>query len=910
MEELIISSVKLMENDTEEKAEIDCENVGESIQEIDAEQNDSLTVAEENDPETTAKENSPETIVEENNPEVVGKDVSTNKSIQTQKSDFVKFRQIMNEHLNGETVEVPDGVIQSVLTSYTLAGYLDHAVPLSKELIVMKLHRDCCTTLLDLLRITEGLCFIHEKMVSAIVHLIKMQLLKHYPKFSTQGYEALYSCPPTIYLSALCIPTLGNLVCKKMGLPSSSVKVMQMTGQDLSKLENSLQEDLAAKRVPIMIIASIGSHHTGEVDNLIKVTQLSQQFKTWLHLEGHLISQLGILENVSPSIQIADSLHLDLRQWLGIPSLPFVTMYRHCETALQKAACLTPGGCSPFTVVPLWFALQGCNAETINKRFKNALELTTAFVEQLSKFQNINIMSHIPKTSKYLAGESKNDDVEAENVETASTNEETAEGTDKGENEAEVDKEDAAIEKTGDESEKADAEVENTDGEGEKNGAELGNVGAEMENVGAKVNKDGSGAEDNDTFKEEAVSEMTQTNDEENKSDTEKDEVENEEIDEIGKEAEENTEVINSSETAAENLVEGEKHSTNSDVDLKEVANSEPEEDEDTNTEIKESALEDDVNETVEGQIEKDNAEERTKAQALMTTVCPVVVFQYRPKTKGCNDLPTNVLDDLNFWLVQVLERASDVIHIDVIDADPKGYALRFSPYDCKTFPNMEQLMQFIECFTQQMEILNATVEHKNTLVQVVESSEELQLVELPGWAGLGGVRYLPASWRSPCVEDLPDQGKEEINKINRELVARLKITDSAFSIGEGKDKLCCVRFGMVVAVTDVTALANLVRQTGLDIEASTLALETMAVMIRKGIEEAQAELEKETKQQLWEEGLLRHIPVVGSLVNYFSPLQRNTVKGRTLNLQSGRIEKTDIVIQPSLTDEARVKET
>jgi hypothetical protein len=40
----------------------------------------------------------------------------------------------------------------------------------------------------------------------------------------------------------------------------------------------------------------------------------------------------------------------------------------------------------------------------------------------------------------------------------------------------------------------------------------------------------------------------------------------------------------------------------------------------------------------------------------------------------------------------------------------------------------------------------------------------------------------------------------------------------------------------MVVAVTDVAALANLVRQTGLDLEASTLALETMAVMIRKGI--------------------------------------------------------------------------
>jgi hypothetical protein len=33
-------------------------------------------------------------------------------------------------------------------------------------------------------------------------------------------------------------------------------------------------------------------------------------------------------------------------------------------------------------------------------------------------------------------------------------------------------------------------------------------------------------------------------------------------------------------------------------------------------------------------------------------------------------------------------------------------------------------------------------------------------------------------------VEQLPDQGKEEINKINRDLVAKLKLTDSAFSLG------------------------------------------------------------------------------------------------------------------------------
>jgi len=699
-----------------------------------------------------------------------------------QKTNLIKFRQIINEHLNGETVDAPDGVTQSVLTSYTLAGFLDHAVPLSKDVIITKLHRDCCTSLLDLLRISEGMCFIHEKMVSAIVHLIKMQLLKHYPKYSTQGYEALYSCPPTIYLSTLCIPTLGNQICRKLGLPSSSVKVMKMSECDLSKLENSLQEDLAAKRVPVMIVASVGSHHTGEVDNLTKVTQLSQRFKTWLHLEGHLISQLGLLENVSPSIQIADSLHLDLRQWLGIPSLPFVTMYRHCETALQRAACLTPAACSPFTVVPLWFALQGCEMETINSRFRNALELTTALVEHLSKFQNIKILSHTPKRSKYLAGEVKSDEAletEEDDVQIESKSEKISEGV----TATHVD--DTAMEKI---DEKIDANNETVHEITEKEEAtEDNNVESEEKDVDDDKKDIDDDKKDVDDDKKGVDVDEDVVGIDKTVIETEKDDVKGETIDTSVKEVdtldanEDDSTIISDGADLKESL------STSEELEIEKAEN--------CTTEGKELTLEneddkEESDETVEAvpeQAEKENDDEKTKTRALMETVCPVVVFQYRPKTKRNEEFSTCLLDDLNLWLVQVLERASDVVHIDIIDADPCGYALRFSPYDCKTFPIMEQLLQFFDCFSQQMEILNATVEHKGTLVQVVESSEELQLVELPGWAGLGGVRYLPAAWRSTRVDQLPDQGKHDVNRINRELVARLKVTDSAFSIGKSK---------------------------------------------------------------------------------------------------------------------------
>ena len=72
------------------------------------------------------------------------------------------------------------------------------------------------------------------------------------------------------------------------------------------------------------------------------------------------------------------------------------------------------------------------------------------------------------------------------------------------------------------------------------------------------------------------------------------------------------------------------------------------------------------------------------------------------------------------------------------------------------------------------------------------------------------------------------------MNKLKESIYNSLIIFTTRIS-GDGKDGLACVRFGMVVSETDVVALTNLVRQSGLDIEASTQELETMALLVRKG---------------------------------------------------------------------------
>ena len=71
-------------------------------------------------------------------------------------------------------------------------------------------------------------------------------------------------------------------------------------------------------------------------------------------------------------------------------------------------------------------------------------------------------------------------------------------------------------------------------------------------------------------------------------------------------------------------------------------------------------------------------------------------------------------------------------------------------------------------------------------------------------------------------LADLPPKGKDEVNKINMELVHQLKANDSAFSLGFTSDNLACARFGLIAEDTDMEELLGLVYTTGKEIEESS----------------------------------------------------------------------------------------
>ena len=63
---------------------------------------------------------------------------------------------------------------------------------------------------------------------------------------------------------------------------------------------------------------------------------------------------------------------------------------------------------------------------------------------------------------------------------------------------------------------------------------------------------------------------------------------------------------------------------------------------------------------------------------------------------------------------------------------------LRYCPFEGTNpqLPMAEDIQAFVQCLEQQLIILRATVQHKETFVKLVNESPVLKLVDLPQWAG------------------------------------------------------------------------------------------------------------------------------------------------------------------------------
>ncbi|XP_018612884.1 pyridoxal-dependent decarboxylase domain-containing protein 1-like isoform X2 [Scleropages formosus] len=280
----------------------------------------------------------------------------------------------------------------------------------------------------------------------------------------------------------------------------------------------------------------------------------------------------------------------------------------------------------------------------------------------------------------------------------------------------------------------------------------------------------------------------------------------------------------------------------------------------------------------------------------------PVVVFRFsqeasaassRCSAEGSFGWERELQDSLNRWLGEQLAQQVPASGVDVVELEDEGSCVRFNPLMTAAVLGTQEsdVQALVEKLAEVVPLLSSTLRLREEFREEVYRHTSLGYIEDLSWPGLGVVRY------EPRAEELDDSRRQlEVEKVNSELLKKLNELDSDLSFSTGPEfgpEKNCVFVGMATEDLDVAELVNTIASLGRDIEESSKLLENMTEVVRRGILEAELELQKANEEKLMEEGVLRQIPLVGSVLNWFSPSQ-SSIKGRTFNLAAGSLDSTE----------------
>uniref|UniRef100_A0A8C6KVJ9 Pyridoxal-dependent decarboxylase domain-containing protein 1 n=1 Tax=Nothobranchius furzeri TaxID=105023 RepID=A0A8C6KVJ9_NOTFU len=273
------------------------------------------------------------------------------------------------------------------LLGHSLAAYISVLNRDRLRKLTTRIQSDTTLWLCRIFRYENGSACFHEDDRDGLVKVCRLVINARYEEYATEGYTALSSQQPVIYQSTSCRPGLGQHLCSQLGLPLSSLCTVPCNTifgsqhqMDVALLDKLIKEDIEAGKLPLLLIANAGTPGAGHTDKLGRLKDLCDQHHLWLHVEGVNLATLA-LGQVTSAITAAtrsDSMTLTPGQWLGLPAVTAVTLYRHEDPALSLAAGLTSSQpVEKLRALPLWLSLQYLGHNGIVQKIRHATDLVS-----------------------------------------------------------------------------------------------------------------------------------------------------------------------------------------------------------------------------------------------------------------------------------------------------------------------------------------------------------------------------------------------------------------------------------------------------------------------------------------------------------------------------------------------------
>uniref|UniRef100_A0A7N6BA71 Pyridoxal-dependent decarboxylase domain-containing protein 1 n=1 Tax=Anabas testudineus TaxID=64144 RepID=A0A7N6BA71_ANATE len=300
------------------------------------------------------------------------------------------------------------------LLGHSLAAYISVLDRERLRKLTTRILSDTTLWLCKLFRYENGSAYFHDDDRDGLVKVCRLVINARYEEYASEGYAVLNSKQPVIYQSASCRPGLGQHLCSQLGLPLSSLCTVPCNTifgsqhqMDIALLDKLIKEDLETGKLPLMLIANAGTPGAGHTDKLSRLKDLSDQYNMWLHVEGVNLATLA-LGQVTSALMAAtrsDSMTLTPGQWLGLPAVTTVTLYRHEDPALSLAAGLTSSQpVEKLRALPLWLSLQYLGHNRIVQQIRHATTLSQQLLQKLKSLTSIKTLlcdqlAHLVPTS-------------------------------------------------------------------------------------------------------------------------------------------------------------------------------------------------------------------------------------------------------------------------------------------------------------------------------------------------------------------------------------------------------------------------------------------------------------------------------------------------------------------------------
>jgi len=147
-------------------------------------------------------------------------------------------------------------------------------------------------------------------------------LNNQYPQFAKEGVFGM-SKKPIIYCSSDAHHSIHK-AAKTVGLGYQCVTAIPLDENlalDPHKLEEQIENDLAANFQPFMIVATAGTTGTGVIDDLAVINKIAKQHQLWFHVDGAygggaILNQK--LKSFLKGIEHSDSITFDAHKWMSV----------------------------------------------------------------------------------------------------------------------------------------------------------------------------------------------------------------------------------------------------------------------------------------------------------------------------------------------------------------------------------------------------------------------------------------------------------------------------------------------------------------------------------------------------------------------------------------------------------------